>query len=668
MRFSFLLATLNGGCFGAIDYDMKRDGCTSIIFGRSVALDRNGMRKIGPVVTHVSEYEVHDCSLDCSPSCSDCDVRMAFVPSKRHPKGTKRPIYDGTHSLYPRIVSAARSETYSPIDGHPESEPVSFIEEAEETYGLWESFYPLMNDKGLAFGESTTEGKLILANSIINHPDPKDPSRNGTAIYTISPLMSIAMERCSTARCAIKEMGFTAQEGGFTGEEYATAEAVTIVDADGEAWVFEIVGDGNYEKPSALWVAAKLSDDHVAVVANNMIIQEIDLEDHENYMYSDNLVTRTKELDIYQGKGNIFYWADSVGNQIPLPQYSAMRTWRIFSQLAPSLVKDYIPDPKAYPFSVKVEVPVTIEDIMNLHRDHYQGTQFDLSQGVMAGVWNSPNLEMGATPGIVGGYPRAISIMRSSYTTIGVPQDQHPKIFYAVDQPMTSVFVPFYAGALKNGTFHQSFGNPRGPSQQAFDRNTAWWAFDFVANWMGLNYQNMSQQEVYPARDQLQRWVFDQVDNLELKAQSDPSMTSETLSLGQTSIQANVTETWWKLADMLISRYNDGFYNFGKYHPDKVVGIQYPVEWLRMVGYSMDFYTPSRHWLAPAGTEAREIANSRMLMPGEGASAEYMESTNVLTILTTGALAFIAGQCFSEWRRRKRINEDSQNSHGYTRL
>jgi dipeptidase len=655
MRVGVLL-TIVGVSGTTLEYDQKRDGCTTLIFGKSVVLDRNGTRNVGPVVTHVSD-------------CSDCDVRMAFVPSKRHGPGAKRPVYDGTHSLYPRFVSPDRANTYAPVSDIKVSEPVGFIDEVEMTHGLWESFYPLINEKGLAFGESTTEGKPVLANAMLGHPDPRDPSRNGTALYTISPLMAIAMERCGTARCAIKVIGDLAQEGGFTGEEYATAEAVTIADADGEAWVFEIVGDGNRDKPGALWVAARIPDDHVSVVANNMIIQEVDLDDHENFMFSSNLVSRTKELGIYKGDGSSkFFWAESTGNQIPLPQYSAMRTWRIYSQLAPSTVKDYIPNPKAYPFSIKVEVPVTIEDVMNLHRDHYQGTEFDLSQGVMAGVWGSPNLEMGSTPGIVGGYPRAISIMRSSYTTIGVPKDHHPKIYFAVDQPMTSVFVPFYAEALANGTYHESFGNPHGPSQQVFDRTTAWWAFDFVANWMCLNYRNMSQEEVYPARDELQRWVFDQVDEIEANADSQPSKVSEILALGQAHVQGHVTDVWWKLADMLIARYNDGFLNFGRFHPDKVVGIQYPLEWLRMVGYSMDFYTPSRHWLAPAGSEAREIANSRSLVPGEGIHQSDNGASRLGSIAFTAVIAFIAGRWFSTWQRKKAAAPLHDQSVGYTRL
>jgi dipeptidase len=628
-----------------------------MVFGKSVVLDISKSWKVGPVTTHVSD-------------CSDCDSRMAYIPAKKHENGSERPIFDGTHSLYPRIVDPSRSREYSPVNGQLQSNPVGFIPEVTETYALWENFYPLINEHGLGFGESTTEGKPILANAMKGQPDPKFPGKNGTAIFTISPLMSIAMERCKTARCAIETMGTIAQSGGFTGEEYATAEAVTIVDREGEAWVFEIVGDGNYDKPGALWVAQRVPDDHVAIVANNMIIGEIDLEDPDNFMFSDNLIERTKELGIYVGRGNIFNWSRSVGVEIPLPQYSAMRTWRIFSQLAPSQIQEYVPEPGAYPFSVKVEREITVEDVLNLHRDHYQGTDlFDMTQGVMAGPWSSPNLEMGSTPGIVGGYPRAISILRSSYTTVATPLDHHPKIYFAVDQPMTSVFVPFYVEALEVGDFHESFGNPYGPAQQVFNRTTAWWAFDFVSNWMNLNYKNMSMEEVYPARDELQKWVFNEMHIIENNADIQPSRAGEFLSRGQKMIQDHVTKQWWELADTLIVRYNDGSYNFGKYHPDKVLGIQYPLEWLRMVGYSSDFYAPARHWLAPAGMEARMVANSQSLTTewkpvNEASSLRHLFSLVLATVLSL-PIGFLLGV---RVERRKRQLDESYQSNAYHKL
>ncbi len=55
------------------------------------------------------------------------------------------------------------------------------------------------------------------------------------------------------------------------------------------------------------------------------------------------------------------------------------RMWRVFSKLAPSLNLSPYTDPLAtdYPFSVPVDQKVSFEDVMELVRDHYQGTEFD---------------------------------------------------------------------------------------------------------------------------------------------------------------------------------------------------------------------------------------------------------------------------------------------------
>jgi len=298
---------------------------------------------------------------------------------------------------------------------------------------------------------------------------------------------------------------------------------------------------------------------------------------------------------------------------------------------------------------------------MNLQRDYYQGTEFDMTEGVLAGPFGSPNMEM---PGL----PRSISIARTSYTAIVAPQKELSKVWIAMDQPSTSVFVPFYSAALRedggNGTFHHSFGSPYGPAQQEFNRTTAWWAFDFVSNWMNLNYRNMSMEEVFPARDALQEYVFDRVDILEKNLSENKVDNSIKMAQVQTSIQAHVTKTWWELADTLIVRYNDGFFNFGKYFPNKVMNLPFPTEWLRMVGYQDNFYKPREHWFMPAGEVAKELAKTGVLAQGEPhltttAEAVVAESgSSIWTLVLTAFLAFAAGSVY-EKKSRKSANDQS---------
>ena len=626
----------------------RKDHCTSMVFGRKATA--HGF----PVATHAND-------------CADCDSRVAYVPARNHPSNSQRPVYDGIHSLYPRIVSPERSETYTPVNGQANSIPLGYVPQTERTHALYEIYYPLISDAGVGIGESTTSGKSVLSEQLVDHQYPNS-DLNGTALFTIGELMKVAMEQESNARDTIKKAGALCQEFGFGGEEWGTTEAVSVVDNE-EAWIMEITGAGSLDSPSCLWVAQRVPDDHVAIITNNMVIKEVVLNDAENYMYSDNLISRTIELGLFPANKSAidkFPWYETVAVTIPLPQYSAMRTWRVFSQLAPSMGDwEYNPDPLSYPFSVKVDQPVSIGEIMDLHRDHYQGTEFDMTEGVLAGPYNSPNLEL---PGL----PRSISIARTSYTAIVAPQGELSKVWVAMDQPTTSVFVPFYAGALRSdggrGKFHDSFGSPYGPAQQVFNRTTAWWAFDFVSNWMNINYRNMSTEEVLPARDTLQEWVFDQVNKLEKNlTKNDKVQNSVKMADVQTHIQAHVTKTWWELADTLIVRYNDGFFNFGKNYPERAVPIMVPSEWLNMVGYKSNFYRPGEHWVKPAGKEAYLEAKTQVLGEDNDIASEQ-SSSHWIGILIAGAVAFLGGVFFERSKRRRNNYLDDTHAGYYQKL
>merc|ERR1712012_73056 len=131
--------------------------------------------------------------------------------------------------------------------------------------------------------------------------------------------------------------------------------------ADGkEVWVFEITGDPTQR--SAFWVAARVPEGHVAALANNMIIREVDCEDRENFRCSTDLLAKTKAVGAWDGRGK-FDWLKAVAPDIrtfsytpgvdPIPMYTTARIWRIFSIVAPSQELKLSDDPYALPFSMK---------------------------------------------------------------------------------------------------------------------------------------------------------------------------------------------------------------------------------------------------------------------------------------------------------------------------
>ncbi len=147
-----------------------------------------------PIVTHTND-------------CADCDFRVGFVPSKEHAPGSKRDIPNGAWSQYPRSISNRSSiyrmnpENFSPFV-QKQVKPIATIPEVRKTFALFDANYPIINEHGLVMGESTCSAKLQGLSVALG----------GSCLFTAGVLMSVAMERCTTAREAILLMGSLAQQ------------------------------------------------------------------------------------------------------------------------------------------------------------------------------------------------------------------------------------------------------------------------------------------------------------------------------------------------------------------------------------------------------------------------------------------------------------------------
>lgn len=559
------------------------DGCTSIIVGKGATVD-------GSVITsHAND-------------CQDCDFRMAYVPARDHAAGSRRKIYDAVWSQYPRVVDLDRSAQYHPGAGISESKVLGDIPQANHTYAIWESTYSLINEKGLGMGESTCSANLVGTAT-------KEPG-DGGALFTVGNLMSVALERCETARCAIALMGDLAERHGFYGEDPGrggAGEAVTIVDQAGEAWVFHVSG-GLEERTGAawagrrgaLWAAQRVPDGHVAVVANNFIIRRVDPEDTENFMTHPGLLELAQEAGLWSGEGE-FDFLSVMAPDIrhfqynpelpPIPMYATLRMWGVFRSAAPSLGVAATDDPYRFPFSVPVDKKVGHGDVMDWLRSHYEGTEFDMTLGALAGPFQSPNRVEGGVgqQRVPGQFARAYSIPRTSYAQVTQSNVKEPATWFAADAAASSVYVPFFSSVLATGGDFESDlygeGSMKEFSFKSGSTQNAWWAFDFVANWMELSYNNMSKQYVYPKVRQVQNEVIDQA-AAAVASGADLAKVSK-------GIQRRVVDEWWELAGMLVVRYNDGFFNFPESNPQTVGAIGYPPFWLEMIGYSNQNWAPT---------------------------------------------------------------------------
>jgi len=193
--------------------------------------------------------------------CGMCDWTWRYVPPADHKPGEMRKLY--------RI---SQIRTWPPSQGlkwdliKKDFTGVE-IPEVAHTFGYMHGVFGYLNDQQLAIGEST----------IGNRPKMSNPT--ATPALNLTMLTLLAMERCRTAREAIKLMGSLGEKYGYGGED--GGEMLAVADSE-EVWVFEIMPVGplwnpKTGKPGAVWCAQRVPDDQVSVCPNESRIGEIDL-------------------------------------------------------------------------------------------------------------------------------------------------------------------------------------------------------------------------------------------------------------------------------------------------------------------------------------------------------------------------------------------------------
>lgn len=339
------------------------------------------------------------------------------------------------------------------------------IPQAKRTYAILDTSYPCMNEKQLAMGETTISGRRVLYN------------KNG--MFLIEELQRVALQRCSTAREAIRLMGELVKAHGY-GD---WGECLTVADAK-EVWHFEVFGEGA-DNIGGVWAAVRIPDGEVGVSANISRIGTLDLDDPDNYMASENVYTVARKLKLWDGKEPFKFWKVYGG-----PNYSGQmksfstREFFILSTLAPSL--NLSMDAEELPFSVKPEKKLSPADIMALLRQTYEGTELDMMRNLTVA---RKDYKTGKTDTIVS--PLANPWMRSdavklynslkpnsvkSQRTISVPQCAYSTViqlrswlpdavggicWFSMDNPGQSPRVPIFCGTTDLPDMFKICGNHR---------------------------------------------------------------------------------------------------------------------------------------------------------------------------------------------------------------
>ena len=481
----------------------------------------------------VGKNATADGSTICTQSadCGMCDFTIHIVPAEDHGLDEVCPIRRWTQ------LSDGYLNKPGPV--------ICEIPQVNHTYAYFRAVFGVMNEQALGISESTICSRMGLW-----------PTKESEAVFRITELSMIAMERCTTAREAIRLMGSLAEEYGFHGTW--AGESLIIADGD-EVWVFEIhPSDPRWAtdsgKPGAIWCAERVPDDGFVVIPNESIIGEIDLNDADYFMASENVFRVAIENGWWNlDSGEPFRWDLAYSNK----KATSLRMWGALSMAAPSLsLKPYAEE---YPFSVRPDKKLSFQDIREIHGDHFEGTEFDQTIGLPAGPWGCPNWPR-SNQNVSSYRPkRSIAVMCSEYVVINqirgwLPDPIAGIVWWGVDDGDTTCYVPFYCGIDELPEAY-TIGN-----HHKFDSDSAFWIFNLVGNIAQLRYCemikeiNLVQRRIESSEVDMQEFIDARALELYTK---DPDLAREFLTDYCITNANKVVDQWWLLLSDLLNRYDD---------------------------------------------------------------------------------------------------------------
>lgn len=521
------------------------EACTVIMVGREASTDGSVMS------THAAD-------------CGVCDFTWRHVPAADHKPTEKRKLYH---------IDQIR--TWPPSEGLKWDMVLKDftgvdIPQVPHTRGYHHAVFGYMNDQQLAIAESTIGNARKISN-----PTP-------TPALNISMLTLLAMERCRTAREAIKLMGTLAEEYGYG---YHDGGEMLAVSDPKEIWVFEIMPVGplwtpKSGKPGAVWAAERVPDDHVSVCSNESRIGEIDLGNPDLFMAAAHVVSFAVEAGLFDPKsGKPFSWkkaySPSEGSALST-EGRRSRMWRFFDLVAPSQKFKAETANMDFPFSVKPDAKLSPRDVMALTRDKSQGTAFDPVRGLRGGPFRNPNYYKGT---------RLISIPNVEYTTLTQCRSWLPDpiggiVWVALGAQDTSCYVPFYSGVTE---IPKSFSVG---DHFVLNRDSARWAFDYVDFHTQVAY-NAAIEDVKAAQKKWEDGALDRIGEIDARAEElfkkNPNEAIRYLTGYSLNNATNVVGAWWKLGDDLWVKYNHlGLYNAEKRSSGRIPSAN-PEWWNRAV-------------------------------------------------------------------------------------
>lgn len=501
--------------------DDDPEGCTSITLGKKATTD-------GSVVTSHTD--------DSHRTNSDIQI----VPARSHKPGSILPMYKREN----------RDDLPMPAYKHT---LVGHIPQIPSTFAYINSPYPCMNEHQLGIGESTFGGRNILQ------------SDNG--LIDCQRLCRLMLERSRTAREAIIMAGELLKEYGWN--DYG--ECLTIADKN-EVWHLEIVGPGKGLK-GAIWAAQRVPDDHVSVNANASTIKEINIDDPDYFMASDNVFQVAQDSGWWNPKQGPFKFCYAYAPESRNSLAARRREWRVFDLVAPSLKLH--PEDKDYPFSVKPDSLVTMTQLVAIFKDYYEDTPFDMRKyltvadddgKVIISPLANPQMPYDANKlfKTYGGWgwrgERTIARWYTMYATIiqcrnWLPDEIGGVVWLAMDNVASSIYIPVYCQNTDLPAPYKIDGRETG-----YSKDCAWWAFNRLGTLSCQRWGDMRhdldavwvpwQNELFAKQIEIEKQAL----AISNKKKRIAFLTAYTNEWGN-----KVIDKAWELGDLLWTKYDGKF-------------------------------------------------------------------------------------------------------------
>ncbi len=430
-----------------------------------------------------------------------------------------------------------------------------------------------INEHQVSIGETTFGGLKKL--------------HGGPGKLDYGSLMFIALERSRSAREAITVMTSLVEEFGYVSK----GESFSIADPN-EVWILEMIGKGP-DILGAVWVARKVPNGSISAHANYARIRQFPRNDPDTTVYSSDVISFAREMDLFDGKDEDFSFVDTYA---PIEfgdlRFCESRVWSLFRRAAPSLdlpVESImnLPGQPRLPLWITPDEKLDTARVFSLMRDHFEGTPLDMTKDVGAGPfacpyrWRPMTWKLGDDSYV---HERAISTQQTAYSFIAqarawLPNSVGGVLWLGFDDTYMTVYTPMYCG---NNDAPPTF-SAGVAALDTFSWDAAFWVFNWVSNQVYSRYSDMI-IDLQQVQNELEGAFLARQHEIESAAvilhETSKPLARDYLTDYSVEQGEEVTRRWRRLGESLLVKYLDGNV---KDETGKATHPRYPDSWYKRI-------------------------------------------------------------------------------------